>query len=455
MENNNETPRVDIALPQNTVPPVTVNGTSNNIPQPLRFELSQLNSIPLNSQIAYFAPASDLLNSASTGASTSREQPRYFIYSRNNNSGNQTQNSSPNDPVSRVTTDPLSTVMSHTSSTTSPSLEARYVGVKIAAEMVPIFDGNTPPVATFVRDCKFAQQSVHPGDRPFLAKLIRTRVKGDANAYLQNTSEPENLGELLDVLRLAFSPQGDLSQLQAEMSSVIQKSSESVLQYGIRVSEILRKTIEVIEQDFPVEAATGMRLGANRNATSCFIRGLQPEIESRVSLRNPITLQHAISTATIVENEVLHLKQLHRAHEFKSDQTRTHLNRCYTGVRQVAVLQGQEAGPSSQNDSRCYNCGKKGHYKRQCTLKSSRFSDNKTSRNGAKHQNIKTCDFCNMKNHLSEKCFLRVKFEQLKEEFFRKRDQGSQWKKKRDHELGNQQNSRKSQNQPSDESSAS
>ena len=112
------------------------------------------------------------------------------------------------------------------------------------------------------------------------------------------------------------------------MSSVIQKSSESVLQYGIRVSEILRKTIEVIEQDFPVEAATGMRLGANRNATSCFIRGLQPEIESHVSLRNPITLQHAISTATIVENEVLHLKQLHRTHEFKSDHTRTHLNRC-------------------------------------------------------------------------------------------------------------------------------
>ena len=49
MENNNETPRVDTALLQSTVPPVTVNGTSNNIPQPLRFELSQLNSISLNS----------------------------------------------------------------------------------------------------------------------------------------------------------------------------------------------------------------------------------------------------------------------------------------------------------------------------------------------------------------------------------------------------------------------
>ena len=71
--------------------------------------------------------------------------------------------------------------------------------------MVPIFEGNTPRVATFVRDSKCAQQSVHPGDRAFLAKLIRTRVKGDANVYLQNTSEPENLGELLDVLRLAFS----------------------------------------------------------------------------------------------------------------------------------------------------------------------------------------------------------------------------------------------------------
>ena len=247
--------------------------------------------------------------------------------------------------------------------------------------MVPIFDGNTPPVTTFIRDCKFAEQSVHPGDRPFLAKLIRTRVKGDANAYLQNTSASENLGELLEILRLAFSPQGDLSQLQAEMSSVVQKSSESVLQYGIRVSEILRKTIEVIEQSFPVEAVAGMRLGANRNATSCFTRGLEPEIESRVSLRNPLTLQHAISVATIVESEVLHLKQLHHAHFPGSSKNSTTVGCFYTDLRQVAHIQGQETGPSKQNNARCYNCGQKGHYKRQCHSKPSRFNGIRNDKN--------------------------------------------------------------------------
>ena len=456
MENSKEIPSSNVARDQNAVPSTSVNqaSTSSNASQAARLEFSQMTTIPQNSRIAYLVPAPDFPNLVTNDSSAPGEQFRYFFFPGNSQGENITSNLRPVDPVSHVPTDPLSTVSSQSPGVMYSPLNMRYVSIKIAAEMVPIFDGNTPPVATFIRDCKFAEQSVHPGDRPFLTKLIRTRVKGDANAYLQNTNEPENLGELLDILRLAFSPQGDLSQLQADMSSVIQRNSESVLQYGIRVSEILRKTIETIDQSFPVEAAAGMRLGANRNGTSCFIRGLNPEIESRVSPRNPISLQHAISIATLVESEVSHLKQLHRVHSPNSSINAPTVGRFYTDVKQVAHIQGQEAGPSKQNDARCYNCGKKGHYKRQCRSKPSHFSDSKNEKNVQRNQNVKICGFCDMKGHLAEKCILRAKFEHLKEQFFRNRNQGSHWKEKRGHESSNEKNSRKLQNRPSDESSA-
>ena len=102
--------------------------------------------------------------------------------------------------------------------TSSSSSQSRYANLKIAAEMVPNFDGKMPLVLSFSRDCKFAEQSVHTGDGPFLTKLIRTRIRGDADCFLQNNIESDSLDTILEALKTAFSPQRDLSQLQAEMS---------------------------------------------------------------------------------------------------------------------------------------------------------------------------------------------------------------------------------------------
>ena len=150
-------------------------------------------------------PAPDFPNFGANGSPEPGEQCRYFLFPGNSHGENGTSNLRPIDPASHVPTDPLSTVLSQSPVVMSSPPNMRYVSIKIAAEMVPIFYGNPPPVAAFIHDCKFAEQSIHPGDRPFLNKLIKTRVKGDANAYLQNTNKPQNLGELLDILRLAFS----------------------------------------------------------------------------------------------------------------------------------------------------------------------------------------------------------------------------------------------------------
>ena len=92
-------------------------------------------------------------------------------------------------------------------------------------------------------------------------RLVRNKIVKNADIYSQNNVEPTSISSLLDTLKAAFNPQPDLSQLQAEMSNIIQGNNESFPQYGIRVSEILRRTLDAI-------------------AVSCFTRGLHESIEN-------------------------------------------------------------------------------------------------------------------------------------------------------------------------------
>ena len=59
-----------------------------------------------------------------------------------------------------------------------------------------------------------------------------------------------------------------------------------------------------------------MRLGANKNAISCFVRGLKGRIETRMQNKNPNNLQDAINAAVAVENETVCLSHLRNTRTF-------------------------------------------------------------------------------------------------------------------------------------------
>ena len=301
-----------------------------------------------------------------------------------------------------------------TISNDSQSPSKRYISIKLATDMVPVFDGKTPSIMTFIRACKSAENSVHPGDRTFLVTLIRNKIIGSADLYLQNNIEYDCLDTLLNALKLAFSPQWDLSQLQAQISNVIQKENESVLLYGIRVSELLRRTLESIDEGFPKEAVAGMRLGANKNAVSCFVRGLKEKIESRMQNKNPNNLQDAINTAVAVENEIECLSHLRNTRTFtrKDLSQRSHpyirdTPRDTYEQRRVYKLEGSRNIPdiNFKNNIKCFNCGKPGHYKRNCFKRQSPYQ------NLNPRKVIGRCGFCQGPNHYEENCFAKKEYE--------------------------------------------
>ena len=214
-------------------------------------------------------------------------------------------------------------------STIPPS--RRYLNIKLAADIVPSFDGKTPSILAFICACQTANKAVHPGDRPLLKTLIRNKITGNANFYLQNNFEPDSLTSLIEIIKSIFGPKRDLSQLQAQMSNMIQKENESVMQYGIRISESLSSILEAIEKNFPQEAIVGMRLEATQNAVSCFFRGLNEKIEARIQNRRVDSLQAAINIAIAIEAEIECLSNLRsqqtsdsspRFHPYIKDNTR-------------------------------------------------------------------------------------------------------------------------------------
>ena len=128
----------------------------------------------------------------------------------------------------------------------------------------------------FVRKCREAENFVNPNDRTFFMKLVKSRVIGEASDYLQFKSF-DNFDQLLSELKKVFSPSQNLPQVQADLARVKQHSNKKVSEYGLRVTKILQKARELIDESFNPLVARGMIEGTTNTTIECFILGLNSE----------------------------------------------------------------------------------------------------------------------------------------------------------------------------------
>ena len=105
-------------------------------------------------------------------------------------------------------------------------------------------------------------------------------------------------------MKNTFTEHRSLSQLNSALATVVKRGGETVLQYGSKVSKVLERLIELIEDKNGTEAARYMIISVRHTACENFIMGLKRDLVWRVRVGRPGTLPEAINAAKQAEWEV-------------------------------------------------------------------------------------------------------------------------------------------------------
>ena len=293
----------------------------------------------------------------------------------------------------------------------SPSLQdeaiksSDYTALKVLVDVIPAFTGRNISVQHFSRECRFAEQGVALGLRPLFLKMLRGKLKGEAELCVKN-KDYMSLNELLDSLFKVFGTPESLFQIQSEIAHISQNPGESILSYGARVGELLNKMIELTEQQSSAEVATIKIREYNSEVANCFRLGLEGELEARVRQAAPTNLQEAINAAIKAERDLAHHKRLRGG----SMGTRSTLDKDLDNyiirdlpsnslTRSVHQIDERARGPPTKNKSlECFNCGKEGHIARKCP------HNTQTHR---QKTNEEKCSYCGGWRHKILDCYKR------------------------------------------------
>ncbi|KAJ8666463.1 hypothetical protein QAD02_008125 [Eretmocerus hayati] len=157
----------------------------------------------------------------------------------------------------------------------APNQDATAANPLAHIEILPNFDGKGISVNRFIRECYDIEPFVNPQERASFVRLVKSKVKGNANSYLQYKTF-DDLDQLLDELRRTFASSQNLPQ--AELARVVQVPGERVTDYGLRVTSLLHKINELANEKFGREVARKMVEGSISTAIQCFIMGLNHDL---------------------------------------------------------------------------------------------------------------------------------------------------------------------------------
>lgn len=281
------------------------------------------------------------------------------------------------------TIDPQINTINDVPSVTAP--EQRYIPLGIVMKYIPEFDGkNNSNVKKFSTICRDAYERTNPSDRGFLINFIQTKVTGDASKYLSD-GPISNLDQILLPLSRAFESDKSLLHLKTQLLNSKQSSSESILEFGAKITKLLEDILHTYKISEGTEHLESFSQMMKHDALKSFVRGLHHyNLCSNVSNQFPKTLEEAIDIAkkeNDKRNDYLEIRPEMKNRGQRNDLVAVHAIQARKDIR----------------ERRCFGCSSVDHMFQKCPNK----------------QNTE-CTYCKKKGHPAVWCQTRKRDEEVK-----------------------------------------
>lgn len=287
-----------------------------------------------------------------------------------------------------------------------------FATLKYAIEAVPFFDGINIPLNYFIEGCEEARSMLPKEAESQFARVIRTRIVGEARRTIQD-QDFGSVAELTSYLKQIYGPSKNVYQLQGELGCVYQKNNEDVVTYANRVKLLGKQILEAYRSSGHAPTGQNIKTTIEKDMCKCFIRGLKPEIEQRIT--RDLGVQETVADALRIERELQQMTDLRQGRGTISNQSQ--LINPPRDVCQICRKEGHTANNyrkiaqfSSQTQNTltnfgteiliCQICKKRGHSADKCRLCDPR---SRQSINIIQEKNT-TCQLCSKIGHNAQSC---------------------------------------------------
>ena len=261
-----------------------------------------------------------------------------------------------------------------------------------------LFNGENVPLSVFLEGCDEAKEMVNTENEANLAKLIRSKLTGEARKAIYGQALA-TIEQLKDFIKAIYSPSKTVHQFLGEMGNEYQKDHETVISFANRIRDLGRRIIETQRVDAGNVDAT-FRTSIENNCIECFKRGLKPEIEQR--LENADDMEHIVQNAIKAERLVEDRTALRKKGRNKVEglpQPREIKKGTY--VSQVFRDKGNADVRDTYNmrfSVTCQYCNKVGHRANTCHDRFSRINLAQV-----------VCQICSKEGHATNQCMNATK----------------------------------------------
>jgi hypothetical protein len=181
--------------------------------------------------------------------------------------------------------------------------------LKLYVDTIPTYDGNVNTLEVFINSCDylFTTFGTLANDvNAYLLRVVISKLTGRALILIGTKTDLNTWDLLKNALRLSFGDQRNLDCLEQDLLTLFPFKNEPPLEFGKRI-QIVRSKLEsklgsVSVTEMCINTKRVYSNQYNKLALKTFIRGLQPQLQNIIRLRNPDTLEKAMAYVTEEEN---------------------------------------------------------------------------------------------------------------------------------------------------------